>query len=83
MEPVPGPDKDRPADGGSIYTALWSFEARHRAELSFQEGDLFRVVSRSGDWWTARRIDQNGCLLDSGIVPFNYLERAESVRIQP
>ncbi|XP_029994324.1 protein-tyrosine kinase 6-like [Sphaeramia orbicularis] len=81
--PDPVKDPVRPAEGGSIYTALWPFEARHREELSFQEGDLFRVVSRTGDWWTARRIDQNGCVLDTGIVPYNYLERAESVRIQP
>lgn len=70
-------------ESGSIYTALWGFESRHKDELSFQEGDLFRVISRKGDWWTARRIDTNGCVLDTGIVPQNYLTRAESLQIQP
>lgn len=75
--PSPAPES------GSIYTALWTFAARHEDELSFAEGDLFSVTSRSGDWWTARRIDKNGCVLDTGIVPFNYLARAESIETQP
>ncbi|KAM3617397.1 uncharacterized protein V6R79_005551 [Siganus canaliculatus] len=68
---------------GSIYTALWAFEARHEDELSFQDGDLFSVLNQNGDWWTARRIDRNGRVLDTGIVPSNYLARAESLEMQP
>ncbi|XP_026188787.1 protein-tyrosine kinase 6-like isoform X2 [Mastacembelus armatus] len=67
----------------SIYTAVWPFKARHENELSFQEGDLFSVISRSGDWWNVRKIDENGRLLDIGIVPNNYLARAESLEMQP
>ncbi|XP_060929987.1 protein-tyrosine kinase 6b [Limanda limanda] len=66
-----------------LYVALWSFSARHRDELSFTEGDLLRVTTCSGDWWTARRTDRTGSLLDSGIVPHNYLVRAGSLRSQP
>ncbi|KAM4610211.1 protein-tyrosine kinase 6b [Polymixia lowei] len=79
------PQQDRISSGENhaIYTALWSFEARHQDELSFQEGDLFNVISRSGDWWTARKIDHNGRVLDTGIVPNNYLARGESVDAQP
>ncbi|KAK6308591.1 hypothetical protein J4Q44_G00218620 [Coregonus suidteri] len=54
-----------------------------KEELSFQEGDLFNVISRSGDWWTARKIDRNGRVLATGIVPNNYLARGESVNAQP
>ncbi|XP_073327162.1 protein-tyrosine kinase 6b [Pagrus major] len=79
----PGPIQERASESGSVYTALWAFESRHPDELSFQEGDLFSVTSRSGDWWTARRIDKNGRVLDSGIVPSNYLARAESLEMQP
>ncbi|KAJ8408976.1 hypothetical protein AAFF_G00239970 [Aldrovandia affinis] len=67
----------------AIYTALWGFEARDDAELSFQEGDLFNVIDRSGDWWTARKIDRNGCVIATGVVPYNYLARGESVEAQP
>ncbi|KAM3872255.1 protein-tyrosine kinase 6b [Diretmus argenteus] len=66
-----------------IYTALWSYESRHQEELSFLEGDLFSVISRTGDWWTARKIDRNGRVLATGVVPNNYLARGESVDAQP
>ncbi|XP_056239773.1 protein-tyrosine kinase 6b [Seriola aureovittata] len=82
--PTPAPPpKERQPEHSSIYTAVWPFEARHEDELSFQEGDLFSVISRNGDWWTARKIDKNGRVLDTGIVPNNYLARAESLRMQP
>lgn len=81
--PSPAQLQERGSESGSVYTALWAFESRHPDELSFQEGDLFSVTSRSGDWWTARRIDKNGRVLDSGIVPSNYLARAESLEMQP
>ncbi|XP_034445706.1 protein-tyrosine kinase 6b [Hippoglossus hippoglossus] len=71
------------SDSSSLYTAVWPFEARHEDELSFLGGDLFRVTSRSGDWWTARKMDPNGRVLESGIVPNNYLVRAESLKLQP
>ncbi|KAE8292656.1 Protein-tyrosine kinase 6 [Larimichthys crocea] len=84
--PSPSPASsvhERGPEIGSIYTAIWGFESRHKDELSFQEGDLFSVISRTGDWWTARKIDKNGCVLSTGIVPNNYLARAESLEIQP
>ncbi|XP_041655762.1 protein-tyrosine kinase 6b [Cheilinus undulatus] len=79
----PKPKQERANDSSSIYMALWSFDARHHEELSFQEGDLFSVMNRTGDWWMARRIDKNGRVLDTGIVPMNYLTRAESLQMQP
>ncbi|XP_070765840.1 protein-tyrosine kinase 6-like [Enoplosus armatus] len=82
-EERPPTPQERGTESGSIYTAVWSFEARHQDELTFQEGDLFSVTSRDGVWWTARRIDKNGCVLDTGFVPNNYLVRAESLRMQP
>uniref|UniRef100_A0A3B4B363 non-specific protein-tyrosine kinase n=1 Tax=Periophthalmus magnuspinnatus TaxID=409849 RepID=A0A3B4B363_9GOBI len=58
----------------AIYVAMWPFEARSEDEMSFDKGDLFDVLSRNGDWWKARRIDKNGRVLGTGIVPSNYLE---------
>ncbi|KAF7642852.1 hypothetical protein LDENG_00249710 [Lucifuga dentata] len=72
-----------PAENGSIYVALYPFEGQQQGELSFQEGDLFNVIDRSGDWWPARKIDGNGRVLDTGLVPSNYLARGESVETQP
>lgn len=76
------PQPPPPPDTGSVYTAIWGFESRHPDELSFREGDLFSVLSRAGDWWMARRIDTNGRVLDTGIVPNNYLARTESLETQ-
>lgn len=70
-------------DSGSIYRALWAFGSRQKDELSFQEGDLFKVLSRKDGWWSVRRIDGNGRVLDSGLVPGNYLAPAESLQTQP
>ncbi|XP_035998278.1 protein-tyrosine kinase 6b [Fundulus heteroclitus] len=67
----------------AIYTGIWSFESRHKDELSFQEGDVLDVISRDGDWWIARKIDQNGRVVGTGRVPHNYLARAESLQMQP
>lgn len=70
--------EEPPPDSGSIYRALWDFRSRLRDELSFQEGDLFKVLSRRDSWWSVRRIDSNGRILDTGLVPGNYLAPAES-----
>eukprot|EP00066_Takifugu_rubripes_P026040 XP_011615306.1 PREDICTED: protein-tyrosine kinase 6 [Takifugu rubripes] len=72
-----------PPDSNSIYRALWDFQTRQGDELSFREGDLFNVLSRGDDWWEVQRIDANGRVLDSGVVPGNYLAPAESIQIQP
>lgn len=78
-----GNEESQHVDIGSIFTALYPFEGRQQGELSFQEGDLFNVIDRSGDWWSARKIDMNGRVLDTGLVPSNYVARAESVETQP
>ncbi|XP_016382948.1 protein-tyrosine kinase 6-like isoform X2 [Sinocyclocheilus rhinocerous] len=66
----------------ALYTALWNFEARDGQELSFKAGDMLEIVSSSGDWWSAKKIDSQGRAA-TGFVPFNYLARAESVESQP
>ncbi|XP_026862828.2 protein-tyrosine kinase 6b [Electrophorus electricus] len=67
----------------AVYTALWAFEARADEELSFEVGDMFKIVSKNGDWWTAQKLDSCGRTLATGIVPYNYLERGETVATQP
>ncbi|XP_066526592.1 protein-tyrosine kinase 6b [Hoplias malabaricus] len=72
---------------GAVYTALWGFEARAEEELSFRAGDRFRILESSGDWWTAEKIDPFGKALDTGFVPYNYLQvkegGEEAVETQP
>ncbi|XP_028292497.1 protein-tyrosine kinase 6-like [Gouania willdenowi] len=78
----PGSSSLQPASV-CIYTALYAYQSAQPEELSFREGDLFKVMSRTGDWWTAQRIDRNGRVMGTGIVPYNYLQRAEELDMQP
>lgn len=73
----------KPLEESAIYVALWAFEARDSDELSFEAGDRFRVVRREGDWWTAAKLDASGRVLATGVVPHNFLGRAESITSQP
>ncbi|KAK7145972.1 hypothetical protein R3I93_013636 [Phoxinus phoxinus] len=70
-------------DAGEIYTALWPFKARADDELSFQDGEQFRIYKREGDWWTAFKLDRTGKVSAKGVVPKNYLARRQTVKEQP
>ncbi|CAN9515235.1 unnamed protein product [Ophioblennius macclurei] len=72
-----------PGSTSTTYTALWPFEAGHPDELSFRTGDRFTVIRATGGWWEAHRIDRNGRVLATGIVPGNYLSKSEAVHEQP
>lgn len=81
--PPPSPRPPKPEENGAdIYTALWDFEARDEKELSFKAGDMFEITNRSGDWWSAKKLDSFG-RGETGFVPFNYVARAESIQSQP
>lgn len=75
-------EAEAPPDSGSIHRALRAFQSRQKDELTFQEGDLFKVLSRRDGWWSVRRIDGNGRVLDSGLVPGNYLAPADNIQTQ-
>ncbi|XP_056094201.1 protein-tyrosine kinase 6b [Rhinichthys klamathensis goyatoka] len=82
-QPQPHPPPPQPTSPKSaVYTALWDFEARDGQELSFKSGDMFEIVNNSGDWWSAKKIDSFDSVT-TGLVPFNYMARAESVESQP
>ncbi|XP_077079655.1 protein-tyrosine kinase 6 isoform X2 [Siphateles boraxobius] len=72
-----------PEPDGEIYTALWPFQARADEELSFQDGEQFRIYKREGDWWTAFKLDGHGKVTAKGVVPQNYLARRQTVKEQP
>ncbi|XP_061782006.1 protein-tyrosine kinase 6b [Nerophis lumbriciformis] len=63
-------------DGGT-FTAVWDFQGRNDKELTFRKGDLFKVHNLSDDWWTVDKMDPAGGVLDTGLVPSNYLEKKE------
>ncbi|RKF72833.1 Regulator of cytoskeleton and endocytosis [Golovinomyces cichoracearum] len=68
--PPPPPPKRKASQKPDFYvTALYSFEGQNEGDLSFQEGDVIKVVKKtasSDDWWegTLRGIQ--------GSFPANY-----------
>ncbi|XP_062871906.1 protein-tyrosine kinase 6b [Trichomycterus rosablanca] len=86
-KPLPQiPQSEAPSSSSNpspVYVALWAFEARDNAELSFEEGDRFLILQRNGQWWTAEKLNKTGQVIDTGIVPYNYIERADSISSQP
>ncbi|XP_051788823.1 protein-tyrosine kinase 6-like [Erpetoichthys calabaricus] len=82
-ESVPdSPNRNREV-GDPVYTAEWDFQARASNEISFTQGDQFKIIERSGNWWTAGKLDEYGQVTERGYVPYNYLVRGESLRAQP
>lgn len=77
------PSARAPAADSDVYMAQWAFHARDTDELSFDAGDRFHVVKRAGDWWTVDKLDTSGRVLVTGVVPHNYLSRAELDVPQP
>lgn len=83
LQPQIPPSSSVSEPEGEIYTALWPFQARADEELSFQEGEQFRICKREGDWWTAVKLDGNGSVTAKGVVPQNFLARRQTVKEQP
>uniref|UniRef100_A0A8C4S597 non-specific protein-tyrosine kinase n=1 Tax=Erpetoichthys calabaricus TaxID=27687 RepID=A0A8C4S597_ERPCA len=76
-ESVPdSPNRNREV-GDPVYTAEWDFQARASNEISFTQGDQFKIIERSGNWWTAGKLDEYGQVTERGYVPYNYLVRGE------
>ncbi|XP_066500627.1 protein-tyrosine kinase 6 isoform X2 [Hoplias malabaricus] len=70
-------------DGEVVYKALWSFRGRAEDELSFESGDLFKVLQRSGEWWQVKKLNPGGLSETVGFVPSNFLARRQTVDEQP
>ncbi|XP_026544252.1 protein-tyrosine kinase 6 [Notechis scutatus] len=75
-DPVPGANC-------SLYTSLWDFQARTKTELTFQAGDLFEVIQKTGEWCWAKQVDAQGGRSEEGYVPYSYLAKKETVETEP
>ncbi|KAL4630648.1 protein-tyrosine kinase 6-like [Arapaima gigas] len=83
-------EPDQVSHGGStfkqpedIYRALWDYDARDQHELSFHEGDHFKVVERDGEWWTVQRMDKFRICTATGVVPRSYLAKEDTLEVKP
>ncbi|XP_053309318.1 protein-tyrosine kinase 6-like [Spea bombifrons] len=66
-----------------VYVSQWDFEASTPDQLSFKAGDRFHILDKSGDWWTAVKLNAQGCRVgNKGFVPYNYLAEEGTVEEQ-
>ncbi|ETE59412.1 Protein-tyrosine kinase 6, partial [Ophiophagus hannah] len=72
-----------PGANCSLYTSLWDFQAQTETELTFQAGDLFEVIQKTGEWCWAKQVDAQGGRSEEGYVPYNYLAKKETVETEP
>lgn len=63
-----------------IAYALYDYEEQDEGEISFKEGDLLGVISKSDEddeqgWWEASLLNpRNRRPIKTGLVPSNFLE---------
>ncbi|GAA5805570.1 hypothetical protein HPULCUR_011089 [Helicostylum pulchrum] len=71
---------DRVAGFIDFAYALYDYEEQDEGEITFKEGDLLGVVSKSDEddeqgWWEASLLNpRNRRVIKSGLVPSNFLE---------
>lgn len=74
--PVPG----KPT--GTLYTALYDYQARTTEDLSFHAGDKVEILKKSDSgWWIARALDGVSAGR-SGYIPANFVAPLESLDAQ-
>ncbi|KAG0367837.1 hypothetical protein BC939DRAFT_532335 [Gamsiella multidivaricata] len=58
--------------------ALYNFEATGEGELSFQKGDIVRIIEEIDEgWWEGEMVDASG-MRHEGMFPSNYVEEVFS-----
>ncbi|KAI8088609.1 hypothetical protein BDF21DRAFT_491591 [Thamnidium elegans] len=71
---------DRVAGFIDFAYALYDYEEQDEGEITFKEGDLLGVISKSDEddeqgWWEASLLNpRNRRVIKSGLVPSNFLE---------
>jgi len=50
------------------YRARYSFKGQRAGDLSFEQGDIIRVIKKNSNWWDGE------CNGKTGIFPSNYVE---------
>lgn len=77
--PTEPPVEEQPVAAEVVETVLeeciasYPYQSVEQGDLSFNAGDIIKVVKKEGDWWTGR--------LGSsvGIFPSNYVQKYDPV----
>ncbi|XP_067904436.1 tyrosine-protein kinase Srms [Heterodontus francisci] len=70
-----------PLKSGTVYAALYDFEARSPEELSLKKGEKLSVIRDEGDYLVAQKT--TGSQVAEGLVPTNYVKVIESFANEP
>ncbi|NXO65517.1 YRK kinase, partial [Phainopepla nitens] len=65
--------------GGTLFIALYDYEARTEDDLTFQKGEKFHIINNTeGDWWEARSLSSGA----TGYIPSNYVAPVDSIQAE-
>lgn len=60
---------------GSVYIARYAYQARTAEDLSFEKGEILKVIgNEEGDWWLAKSLKSQR----EGYIPSNYVAEAQT-----
>ncbi len=66
----PMPSQPMPSIVESVVIAMYSYNARHKRDLSFRKGEKLEIVEKNDpDWWTVKRLETG----EVGYIPSNYV----------
>lgn len=59
----------------NVYIARYAYQARTAEDLSFEKGEILKVIgNEGGDWWLAKSLKSQR----EGYIPSNYVAEVES-----
>ncbi|KAI4878354.1 hypothetical protein NFI96_033705, partial [Prochilodus magdalenae] len=69
-----------PQRGGvTTFVALYDYESRTSADLTFKKGERLQILNNTeGDWWLARSLTTG----ESGYIPSNYVAPSDSIQAE-
>uniref|UniRef100_A0A4W5KWW3 Tyrosine-protein kinase n=1 Tax=Hucho hucho TaxID=62062 RepID=A0A4W5KWW3_9TELE len=68
-----------PTGGVTTFVALYDYESRTAADLTFKKGERLQIVNnKEGDWWLARSLTTG----ESGYIPSNYVAPSDSIQAE-
>ncbi|XP_076832844.1 proto-oncogene tyrosine-protein kinase Src-like isoform X2 [Brachyhypopomus gauderio] len=76
---VMSPQRGPLAGGVTTFVALYDYESRTTADLTFKKGERLQILNNTeGDWWLARSLTTG----ESGYIPSNYVAPSNSIQAE-
>ncbi|XP_026857819.1 proto-oncogene tyrosine-protein kinase Src-like isoform X2 [Electrophorus electricus] len=73
------PQRGLLAGGVTTFVALYDYESRTTADLTFKKGERLQILNNTeGDWWLARSLTTE----KTGYIPSNYVAPSDSIQAE-